>query len=413
MNMKKLLLATAVLALCACGKDVIYDLPDSDLYDNIYLVQAVDNPHILKMKDNFKGSVTKSFNAFYSGMTAPRDLHLSFEVDPALVDEYNEANGTEMVLMPSDAYEFSQTEATIKAGECKSAEIEVSFKVSDQMKIGVEYLLPIKFNLREKDVKVRKELQTIYFNVGITKDFKPSILIGDVAACDELFSFNDKCLIGWNGATGELLRYPAVDGGFGKAEVLKDPSIDPYWGSSYARMIFPCRGNTIHLVNVYGSWISIQANEDCSELKNVLEYSTIITGGCGIFLSCIPYCHSDGEIIIDMATGGIRNYPLQENGLYLTGALGFKSDFNYWPYALRFAYNDDIYAIDANGVLWRHVYNHDDFTYSSTPMQVGEGWKGFTHLVQFEDKLIARCADGSLKSFDFDPEFYWDITDLN
>ncbi|MCQ2118875.1 MAG: DUF1735 domain-containing protein [Bacteroidales bacterium] len=411
--MKKLLLATAVLALCACGKDVIYDLPDSELFDNIYLVQAVDNPHAISMKDNFDGNVTKSFNAFFSGMSSPRDLHLTFEADAALIDEYNDINGTDMTMLPDDAFELVQTEATIKEGESKSSMIEVNFKVSEQMNIGVNYLLPIKFNLREKDVKVRKDLQVIYFNVILTKDFKPVVWEGDIAACDELFSFNDKCLIGWNGATGQLLRYPKVDGGFGKAEVLKDPSTDPYWASSYARMIFPCKGNTIHLVNVYGNWISIQANEDCSELKNVLEYSTIITGGCGIFLSCIPYCHPDGELIIDMATGGIRNYLLQDNGLYLTGALGFRSDFNYWPYALRFAFNDDIYGIDANGVLWRHEYNHDDFTYSSTPSQVGEGWNKFTHLVQFEDKLVARCPDGSLKCFDFDPEFFWDIKDLN
>lgn len=418
MEMKRLYILFVLLAavLASCIQDVVYELPEGDKYDNLYLIQAVDNPVTLRMKTSMEGTVSHSFSAFYAGINdAPKDLHLTFTVDPSLVEAYNEKTGGNFVLLPEDAYELPVSETVIKAGQNHTALLEIRFHVSPSMELFTDYLLPLRVQVREKDIRVREELQTLYYNVGLTKDFSPSPVNGKIDLADEIFSFNDKCILAHDNAAGKILRYPydPESHTVGAPTVLVDPSIDPYWGSSYARMILPAR-NSLHICNIYGYWIGMPVNEDATTvgLVGAGQY-TIITAGMGIILSCIPNQHSVGELWIDMATGGIRNYVLTDNGLGLTGALGFNSGFNYWPYKLRFCYHDDVYGVDTNGVLWKHDYNADDYTFSDTRTQVGEGWGGFTHIIPFGDDLLCRKADGSLLDFAFDPQFYWDIKDLN
>ncbi len=415
--MKRILLylAFAALSFASCIQDVVYELPDGDKFDNVYIVQAVDNPHNFMMKSSFEGTVTKSISAFYSGYVAPKTIHLTFEVDPSLLDAYVEETGIDYVLLPESAYDFPVKEAVIKEGENHTPLLDVNFHVSPEMELFVNYVLPIRVTLREKDIKLRQELEAVYFTTGLTKDFSPLPVDGKIDNADEIFSFNDKCIIAHNNATGELIRYPYDPDSHtvGTSTVLINPSVDPYWGSSYARFVFPCR-NSIHLINIYGYWIGMPVNEDATSVGLIAagQYS-IMTGGCSIVLQCIPNQHSAGEMLIDMATGGIRNYLLTEDGLTLTGALGFKQDFNFWPYKLRFCYKDDIYGVDSNGNLWFHAYNPADYTFSSTPEQVGEGWGDFTHIIPFGDDLLCRKSDGSLLCFAYDPSFYWDIKDLD
>lgn len=411
--MKRILLYTAfaALTLSSCIHDVVYELPDKDKFDNLYVVQAIDNPDIFKMKSSFDGTVTKSFSAYYSGMSAPKDIHITFDVDPSLVDSFNEETGGEYVLLPESAYEIPVKEATIKEGGCRTGLLEVKFHVSPDMDMSVEYVLPIKASVREKDIKVREELLTMYYVTGLTKDFSPIPVEGSVDLCDEIFSFNDKCIMAWKGATGELLRYPYEAGSntIGEPTVIKNPSIDPYWVSSYARFIFPAQGSTIHMVNVYGSWIALQCSEDGTHVDNVEQYHMIMVG-CSILLGCIPNHLSIGEMVIYMADGAIWNVELTADGCGFTGGWAY-SNFNFWTYKLRFCYKDDVYGVDAAGMLWRHTFNTETRSFSTTPEAVGEGWGGFTHIIPFADDLLCRKSDGSVIRFEFDPQYYWDIKD--
>lgn len=409
------IISLLVLALTclACAEDVYYELPDGDKFDNLYIVQAVDNPVSFRMKTSFEGTITKSFSAYYSSMSAPKDIHMTFAVDPSLVETYNQETNSNYVLLPESAYSLKANSAVIKSGDCRTGLMDVDFQLSPDLELKVEYLLPIR--MATKDVRVQDGLDVVYFTVGLTKDMTPVALEGKIADSDEIFSFNDNCILAHNNAAGTILRYPYDPASrvVGEPTEVMNPSIDPYWGASYARFILPGRGNTLHLTNIYGAWIALPCSEDGTTIGRVGagEY-TIITFGMGIILGCIPNMHSVGEMFIDMSTGGIRNYPLTDNGLGLTGQLGFATDFNYWPYVLRFCYKDDIYGVDSNGILWRHAYNASDFTFSSTPVRVGEGWAGkYTHIIPFGDDLIARKSDGSLLRFAFDPEDYWDVKD--
>ena len=401
-----------VLVCGACAEDVYYELPDGDKFDNLYIVQAADNPLSLRMMTSFEGTGTKSFSVYYSSMSAPRDIHMTFEVDSSLVAKYNEETGSEYVMLPENAYSMTASSAVIKTGDYRTGLIDIEFQLSPGMKPKVDYLLPVR--MKTSDVKVREGLDVVYFTVGVTKDLAPLNLDGKIQDSNEIFSFNDKCILAHNNASGVILRYeydPSTLTVSDPTEVVT-PATDPYWSSSYTRFILPGRGSTLHLTNVNGVWISIPCSEDGKTIGKVKagEY-VVITAGMSIIQGCIPNMHSVGEMFIDKATGGIRNYPLTENGKGLIGRLGFKSDFNYWPYILRFCYKDDIYAVDSSGKLWRHAYNPDDYTFSGKPVQVGEGWAGkFTHIFPFGNDLIARKADGSLISFTFDPEEYWDIS---
>ena len=403
-------LTLAVLAVWSCAPDVYYELPDGDKFDNLYIVQAKDNPVPLRMKNTLEGKVTKSFSAFWSGLKAPHDINISFEANPYLVNTYNAKNGTHYLPLPESAYTFPKKTVVIKQGEYRTGMVDIDFNVSADLTFDVSYLLPVKMST--SDVKINESLQVLYFAVEITRDLSPVLLSGSISDCDELFSFNDKCILAHDNFSGQILRYaydPATTT-IPAPTVLVDASMDPSWGSPYTRLVLPCR-NSLHEINQYENWIAVALDEDATTMGYVSrdEY-TFLSRNCGILSRCIPNQHSAGAIFIDKASGGLRIYIATADGLGLTSVI-FKQDFNYSVYDPIFFYQDDLYGVDSNGLLWRHPYNSSDKSFGNTPVQVGEGWGNFTHIVPFGTTLLCRQSDGSMLRFAFNPEFYWDATE--
>jgi hypothetical protein len=84
-----------------------------------------------------------------SRVKATEDLTVKFEIDNSLIDAYNAENNTEYVALPDGIVTLATTESTIATGRT-SAEEGVSLKVTDndnvlsQVKVGTDYILPIR-----------------------------------------------------------------------------------------------------------------------------------------------------------------------------------------------------------------------------------------------------------------------------
>jgi hypothetical protein len=88
-------------------------------------------------------SKTFNINVSYSGAdVAPEDITVKLEIDQAALDKYNEDNGTEFIIPPSDVISFPST-LVIKKGERKATGT-ATVTISNNYDYNVGYGLPLK-----------------------------------------------------------------------------------------------------------------------------------------------------------------------------------------------------------------------------------------------------------------------------
>ena len=404
----KLSIIASALLLGACAQDVIYELPDGDKYDNVYIVQAVQTPVPVRLSTRQENPGTK-LNAFFSGLEAARDINLTFTVDTSLVSAYNAEHQTDYLLAPEGSYTLEDSTAVIKAGECKSAFVNLSFNIDGYLEPMVEYMIAVRMDT--KDAKLNETKSVIYYSINVAKDMTPIVVGGHIEDCYEFFSFNDKCILTRDRyTTGELCRYgydPETDS-FGPKEVKQT-------GWAYGSVPYIAAGgnNTLQVVNGNWTWIVLNCNEDATEIPNYDQYTSVVTGGCGIFLDPVANPHLDGFLAIDGGSGWMHYYEMAEDWQNLKS--GFvhtnSGNFNFWSYRLRFCREGDVYGIDAAGDMWRHPWDAASYTFKDRE-KVGSGWDKYTHVTPFGTDLVVRCEDGSLLRYEFDPRMFWDLNSL-
>lgn len=151
--------------LMSCKDEV--DLPYQPLasYTQLYMPQAVNGPinKVLSITEEEQHAI---YGAYYGGTDYPsQDITVAFTVDPAVVDRFNTANGTDYALLPEQSYQLSNQEGTIKAGTLHTAPQKVSFITTGEhaMMPLKEYILPI--SIHSSDVKINEAISTTIFLV--------------------------------------------------------------------------------------------------------------------------------------------------------------------------------------------------------------------------------------------------------
>lgn len=164
--------ALSMMALTACQKDKI-DNPGQ--YSKIFIAQAIDAPaqRDFIMADTLQ---TLRFGAAFGGVVdQTRDITLNFKVDPALVDSFNEKNGTNFPSMPAGSYELLTNQATIPAGSYNTGYVDVSIKTVGGIQPHTSYLLPISIDQVSPNIPINEDLRTAYFLIqGTYEDFDRS-----------------------------------------------------------------------------------------------------------------------------------------------------------------------------------------------------------------------------------------------
>lgn len=127
---------TAGFVSCSDDKPV-QELPVIEMADGTGIPVDIDWHEIVN-----EGSCSCKYTVRLD-KTADTPMICDIAVDSALVDVFNESNGTSCVIMPATVYSIDSETAIIKAGEDVSDTLSVSFSSLYGLEEGVEYLLPL------------------------------------------------------------------------------------------------------------------------------------------------------------------------------------------------------------------------------------------------------------------------------
>lgn len=134
----KLILAILV----AVGSLITACQSEYDIIENgVYLTDA-QSAQAKRVTIDDKGASTRLSSRL--GAPAEQDVTVSYGFDAAALQAYNAKNGVDYQLLPEKYYSFSETQATIKAGEVSSAPVDLIIKPFDE---GVDatkkYAIPV------------------------------------------------------------------------------------------------------------------------------------------------------------------------------------------------------------------------------------------------------------------------------
>lgn len=161
---------TACICFVACSNPVEDNFGlsgDLDQYSVIYTAQGVSDSskRVLSIPMTV---VDTNFNVYaaFGGVTTPsEDIKITFRVAPELVDEYNDANATNLPLMYSESYSIDKHEVTIKKGKLISDGLKINIDASKFDGIGT-FLLPIHIEKVTPEIKINNDLRTAYLLIN-------------------------------------------------------------------------------------------------------------------------------------------------------------------------------------------------------------------------------------------------------
>jgi hypothetical protein len=157
-------LLSVVILFSACLKeDDLYTLKEGVCYmPTAYQDKNKVRP-LLKI-DSIQETGFGFYYTSYNG--APSDITGDFVVDTALVKKYNEENaftGIVYQVLPKSAYTVSGTTTMVISGKASSEPLTLAINPKD-LKLGVKYMLPIKF-VNVSSGTINSNLSITYFKI--------------------------------------------------------------------------------------------------------------------------------------------------------------------------------------------------------------------------------------------------------
>ncbi|HEY5406850.1 MAG TPA: DUF1735 domain-containing protein [Ginsengibacter sp.] len=157
--------AMLLINLNSCIKDKGYALETdfSGLQDHVILIKGgltnFSNNNIQFSSDTVSYNIT----ADLASVNLPKSsLNVTIGVDASLIASYNAANGTDFLLMPTDAYTLAATSLTIPAGQQYATTTLQVYQ--DKVDPTQSYMLPI--SITDASGKtLTSNLNTVYFNI--------------------------------------------------------------------------------------------------------------------------------------------------------------------------------------------------------------------------------------------------------
>lgn len=157
-------LLICTLALNSCQSDL-------ENFDNKAYINASSKVNTILVK----GTITEDERNIEAALAkkAEKDITITYRVDPALLNKYNEAYYDHAVILPEGHYEIPEPTTVIKAGSVRSRAVTVKFTKIDELDRDVIYVLPV--TIANADINILESSRTTYFV------FKGAALINVVA----------------------------------------------------------------------------------------------------------------------------------------------------------------------------------------------------------------------------------------
>lgn len=395
------LMLVLLISIASCSKNPIV-IKDAASYSDVYMPQAVQNPYSVSafVVDSV---LSYPLSAFYGGSIAPdKDVHITFSVDPALVDSFNLENGTSYSALPDSFYRLDKTLATIPADSFSSGVMDIKIITTMDFPAFTPFLLPV--TISTSDARLNESLKTIYYLV--TASYAPGQIPREKlfqlpAGYFSLFPFNDGIIEATTG--GSLLRIPYDENTheFGAA-------IDLYGGPvgfTIFQEMFPHYGYFIGFTPSGQLW-------SYSSTKNPVDGASEIVGhgmfsyGYNVFDTIISFegsflCRNPGN------NNEIVKYDFDQNLNYL-GSIPPPSLGAGWNFKDIFDYKGTLMCIDGKGDMYQYSLGATmNNVISVTRKKVGSGWDMYKTVFAFNDDLIAVDNDNVCWRYKFDPRGFW------
>ena len=138
-NKYSIILTGIVISLMGCN-DAKYDTVDSMVYIKESKTQAY-----IAQKVPIRSADLPVYFTPCAGQAVPEDVKVQVAINEAVLEAYNQRNGTDYVLLPQEGYDVENNTVTIKQGKLDAQGVKVTFKpmTEEMKKSGRNYALPV------------------------------------------------------------------------------------------------------------------------------------------------------------------------------------------------------------------------------------------------------------------------------
>jgi hypothetical protein len=149
-----------------------FEVPEAEKYAKVFMQSASETASTLEIEMEDKWFEIP-LGAGFGGVNLPKsDIRVTFRIDPALIAEYNERNGTSYPAMPEGSYEFTETTVVIPPGSSSSNSVKLKVNPS---KFGgiMPHLIAVTIDRVDGAAAVNESMQTTYYLVRGTYSVNP------------------------------------------------------------------------------------------------------------------------------------------------------------------------------------------------------------------------------------------------
>ncbi|MBZ4188870.1 BT_3987 domain-containing protein [Niabella beijingensis] len=392
-----------LLLVTGCSKEVILHTDVSDLhqYGKIYMPQATRGL-IEKRVQLTDAPDTILVNGFLGGVyPAGAEIQLTVKVDPALVDRYNQLNGTSFQAMPAEGYAIQNEAAVIRPGSNSTAPVAILIRKAGILEPFVSYLLPVMITKGAGQEGILDTAQNCaYFKItgSYVQGQVPRVKAASLgtAAGSVIIDFGARFLLADKVSANLLMYTPDETGVFNQAPATLGTGFDAfnaivYFNQTKLLTRFKDGGQDIQQFP-----ISPDGVIDPSGVR-------VIGWGWGGALELFTF---KNLVIARGGNGELTRYPLNPDGNWDFGRIAvIGTGWNIFKQIL--AYGNSLLAVKENGELVQYPITDDGII--GSPNTVGSGWNRFEKIIVSGTDLLCLEANGDLYRYKFNPAGFWPL----
>lgn len=108
-----------------------------------------------------------------------KNLEVSFEVHPELLENFNEKTGKKCIIPPTESYNLENSKVIIKQGSNISSPVKLSILSLDDFKEGNSYCIPVSIKKVSGGVSVLESSRTIFVTISKSVTTKAAKFFGN------------------------------------------------------------------------------------------------------------------------------------------------------------------------------------------------------------------------------------------
>ncbi|MEO9022679.1 MAG: DUF1735 domain-containing protein [Ginsengibacter sp.] len=410
-----LIAGLAFVLINGCNKKDSLPIPEfPDFYGSISIPQAANSPVNASLLIG-GGDTSFQFQVLAVGDHSEghdRDINVTIQAMPQLVDSFNAKNNTNYTIMPQGSYELDSGNAVIKAQ--KSQSNNVTLKLSPKnITGGNTYLLPVGITAMDNPAFVINSMsKTLFFIVKVSDHSAKMVLqlenIGDNPfSC---FKMGNN-LITFSYGTGDgVMRKYSYDSSavkFSPGAVITNTFISSYNYASFSAFI-PISSSYIIIRYSGDGLYGLDANNiDNNSVSFTNSISAFAFGYTG-YDRMIPY---KGSILgLTLASNGLLDNHIVDTataGVLSVSGQGPDLGSGWGIYSQIIPYTDGLLCVTSSGDLYYYPVS-TDFKVSPAK-KVGTGWNKYKKIVPFGNDLLGIDANNVVYRYSFNINEEWDI----